>query len=118
MKKIRVVNYTIQKPIFENAVLTENFLERALGLMFKSSPLGFDALVIDKCDAVHSFFMRFDIDLIFLNREKIVMKIQKRLTPFKISSFVTGAYYVIETISHENTEENFSCGDVIDFLEN
>lgn len=115
MKKIEIINQTTGKKIFNNAVLTENFLERFLGLMFKKPPLEFDAIVIDRCDAVHSFFMRFDIDLIFLNRDKVVLKVEKRLTPFKVSSFVTGAYYVIETISQENITDMFYCGDVIDF---
>ncbi len=117
MKEIKIINRTTDKLVFERAHLTENFIDRFTGLMFRKTPLGFDALVIDKCDAVHSFFMRFDLDLVFLTREKVVIKVEKRLSPFRISGFVTGAYYVIEIISHEKTDELFSCGDVIDFSE-
>lgn len=117
MKSIRIINLTTKKTIYKKALLTTNFKDRFLGLMMKRPPLDFDALVIDKCDAIHTFFMRFDIDVAFLNRDKVVVAVEKRLSPFKISKFVTGAYYVIESVSMDNFENSFSVGDVIDFEE-
>ncbi|MGB9600156.1 MAG: DUF192 domain-containing protein, partial [Myxococcota bacterium] len=73
---------------------------------------------IDRCDAVHTFFMRFDIDLIFLNRDKVVIAVEKRLSPFKVSRFVSGAYFVIEVVSNNDIEKDFSAGDVIEFEDN
>ncbi len=116
MKEIRIINLTTRKSIFEKAYLTENFQERLVGLMFRRDISDFDALVIDKCDAVHTFFMMFEIDVIFLNKDKVVIDIQRNLSPFRISRFVIDAYYVIEVPSNRNNEDYFSCGDVIDFV--
>ncbi len=116
MKIVRVINCSTGKSIFDKVFLTESFKDRFLGLMFKKLPIDFDALIIDKCTAVHSFFMRFDIDLIFLNREKVVIDIEKGLKPYRVSNFVKDSYYVIETVSNKTALEKFSVGDIIDFV--
>jgi uncharacterized protein len=44
-----------------------------------------EGLWIKPCEAVHTFGMRFDIDLIFLNRRHIVTKVRAGVPPWRIS---------------------------------
>ncbi len=117
MKKIQIINKSKSRTIFSDAEMTENFKDRFMGLMFKKLSPDFSALVIDRCDAIHTFFMRFNLDLIFLNREGVVLKIVKELKPYRISPFVSKAYYVIEIASGKIDEEDFREKDVIEIKE-
>ncbi|NQT90360.1 MAG: DUF192 domain-containing protein [Candidatus Omnitrophica bacterium] len=72
------------------------FWQRLRGLMFFKSYPYEGALLFDNCSAIHTFFMRFPIDVIFLNKEKVILKICHGLKPWRLC-FCAGAYYVIET---------------------
>ena len=47
-----------------------------------------EGLWIKPCEAVHTFGMRFDIDLIFLNRRQIVTKLRANLRPWRIAGSI------------------------------
>jgi uncharacterized membrane protein (UPF0127 family) len=53
-------------------------------------------LMIKPCNSVHCFFMKFPIDVIFLDKEDRVVHIAEGMTPGSISPIVKGANYVIE----------------------
>ena len=53
-------------------IYCNNFKNRLIGLMFKKS---FDyGLLFDKCCAIHTFFMKRNIDVIFLDKNYKVIK--------------------------------------------
>jgi uncharacterized protein len=47
-----------------------------------------EGLWIKPCEAVHTFGMKFDIDLIFLNRRRIVTKVRANLRPWRVSGSI------------------------------
>ena len=53
-------------------------------------------LWIEPCNSIHMFFMRFAIDVLFLDREGRVKKVMLRLRPWRISPIVFGARTVVE----------------------
>jgi uncharacterized membrane protein (UPF0127 family) len=61
----------------------------------KELPAG-RALWIEPCNSIHMFFMRFAIDVLFLDREGKVKRVMLRLRPWRISPIVFGARCVIE----------------------
>lgn len=63
-------------------------------MFFKSYPYE-EALLLDNCSAMHTFFMRFPIDVIFLDKDENIIKIHHSLRPWRLC-FCAGAYYVIE----------------------
>lgn len=64
---------------------TATFLERALGLIrYKEYPKG-KVMRFFKCGSVHTFFMRFDIDVIYLDRDNQVVKVVRGLKPWRLS---------------------------------
>lgn len=56
----------------------------ARGLLGRSSISAEEGLWILGRSSVHTFFMRFAIDLVFLNRDMVVTKTVSRVTPFRI----------------------------------
>ena len=52
--------------------------------------------MIKPCNSVHCFFMKFPIDVIFLDKEDRVMHIAGNMKPGRISPVVKRAKYVVE----------------------
>lgn len=71
-------------------------LSRFIGLMGKEELPAGSALLLKPCCQVHTFFMRFGIDVIFLSRDLHVKHVIENMQPWKISKFVRGSYMVVE----------------------
>jgi uncharacterized protein len=106
---IGLVNLSRGTVIASDVTLAKTFLARGRGLMFRSSfPVG-SALVIDPCSSIHMFFMRFPIDVLYMNREETVVRVQQSIKPWRVGPLVTrGAKFVIElpegTIARTGTQ--------------
>lgn len=96
-------------------------LERALhpwqrlrGLLGRRTFLPGEALWIEPCRSVHTFFMRFAIDVLFLDGEGRVVEAIRELRPYRATRFFRRAVGVLElpagTIAASGTEP----GDRID----
>ena len=57
---------------------------------------GFDAMVFPSCSAIHTFFMTFPIDVIFLGTENTVLKTYPGCRPWRPAVRCRGALSVIE----------------------
>ncbi len=70
--------------------------ERARGLL-RRPPLGpGEALVIEPTRSVHTFGMRYSIDVCFCDREWLVLHVVTSLRPRRITRWVRRARYVLE----------------------
>jgi hypothetical protein len=55
------------------------------------------ALVIDPCSSIHMFGMRFPIDVLYVDRQHRVVRLQQGIKPWRIGPlFTKGARYVVE----------------------
>ncbi len=52
-------------------------------------------LWIVPCESVHSFFMKFPIDLVYLDRKKKVRRTRKAMVPWRVSACLT-AHSILE----------------------
>ena len=53
-------------------------------------------LWIEPCNSIHMFFMRFAIDVLFLDREGKVKRVLLTLKPWRVSPIVFGSRTVVE----------------------
>lgn len=74
----------------------DSFRLRLLGLMFRPRLEPGGGLWLEPCRSVHTHFMRFPIDLLFLGREGRVLRVIRGLLPWRISPVVPGAVAVLE----------------------
>lgn len=72
------------------------FWTRFRGLMFRRALPRGHGLWIRPCRQVHTYWMRFDIDVLFLDRDGRVLRIISRLRPWRVSLTVQGAASVLE----------------------
>lgn len=73
---------------------TENAWDRLCGLLPRSSLAQGEGLWIRPTTSIHTFFMRFTIDVAFLDRSGKVLKIYSRMKPWRLSGlhfFAAGA---------------------------
>ena len=72
MKRIRVAN---------------TFWARVVGLMFKKDLPEDEGLLIERCNAIHTCFMRFPIDATFLDKQGNVVKTVRNIRPWTLCVF-------------------------------
>lgn len=69
---------------------------RFKGLQLRSAlPLGTGMLLVP-CPSVHTFFMRFPIDVVLIDRAGRVVAIQSLVRPWRIVAPIAGAYATLE----------------------
>ena len=72
------------------------FIDRLRGLMYvKHLPKG-HAILLEPCNSIHTFGMRFAIDVLFLDASSRILKAVRSLTPGKIAGPIAGACAVLE----------------------
>ena len=82
--KYRLINERTGLVIASNVELAADSRSRNRGLLGRSSLAPDSALIIAPCNAVHTFFMRFSIDVIFVSRLGLVVKVCPGLRPWRI----------------------------------
>jgi hypothetical protein len=91
-----IVNLSQNTILAKRIIVADRFRLRLKGLLARDS-LDFDeALVIKPCKSIHTFFMRFSIDAVFLDRENKVVGLQENMVPFRLSPVFSKAHLVIE----------------------
>lgn len=69
----------------ESAERADTSAQRRTGLLkHKNLPAG-EGLWIVPCEAIHSFGMKFAIDVLFLDRKNRVRKVRERMVPWRIA---------------------------------
>jgi uncharacterized membrane protein (UPF0127 family) len=84
-------------------VKADNFFSRFAGFMFKKNPDY--ALLFEKCKSVHTFFMRFDLDIVFLDKKGQAIKSKKNVKPWRIVLPVKNAVSILEIPSCLNNKK-------------
>ena len=104
-------NVTQQKILLNNVIIADNFVDRAIGLMGKKN-LDRDACMwIKDCNWVHNWFVKFPIDVVFVDKNLNVKFITKNLKPWGRSRKVFRAQSVFEMNSGMAEKLNIKIGD-------
>jgi len=92
----QIFNKTKNTLVASRAKMAQNFLARMVGLLNRSSLSPQEALIIPHCQSIHMFFMRFPIDVIFVDSENKVVHLLKNIRPFQLSPIIFSSFYAIE----------------------
>lgn len=109
MIKTCLWNGLSKEPLVENLLVTENSWERMKGLLATESLASQSALLISPCNSVHMFFMKYSIDVVYLDKYHKIKKIISDLKPWKMS-FCLGSQCVIELPSGQADQLNLKIG--------
>ena len=86
---------------FLEILIANNFFVRLAGLMFrKELPKG-TGLLLTSCNSVHMCFMRFAIDVIYIDQDYRILKIVENLKPWIGLSICSKAWATLEMSAGE-----------------
>ena len=91
--------------------IADTVFKRLLGYMFRKKP-HHDAILFVPCNSIHTFFMKFNIDVLFINKNFVVIKKIENLGSGKVIMPVLDAKLVMEAKS--GNFKNISIGEKID----
>lgn len=90
---------------------TDSFWSRAKGLLGRSNLSENEVLWINPCNNIHTFFMKFSIDCIFVDRKMQIQKLVSDIRPFRIVGPFWRSHSVIEAQSGFIKSKQLKVGD-------
>jgi uncharacterized membrane protein (UPF0127 family) len=93
---VRITNATRGTELARDARTARSLLSRAVGLLGRASLPPGEALVLERTGSVHTAFMRFAIDVLYVDRAGSVVKAVAALRPFRVSGVLKTGCTVIE----------------------
>lgn len=111
--KASLLRLADQKVLIPQLEIAESFSSRLKGLLGRHSLPSDQGLWIQRCNSIHTFFMRFEIDCIFLDDQMRVKKVVSKLKPNSLVLPVRGAKTTVELSSGLARELNIQTGDVL-----
>jgi len=82
---VQLINDRTRKPVAETVELAETRTARRRGLLGRECLPEGAALMLIPCFAVHTAFIRFAIDLVFIDRDGRVVRTVSRIAPWRIA---------------------------------
>ncbi len=114
MAKLRVSNQTKGRVLADRAEIADTSAKRRTGLLKHTGLQPGEGLWIAPCEGVHTFGMKFTIDVLFLSRKKRVLKIRPAMVKRRIA-FSLRAYSVLELPAGTLAETGTVAGDQLEF---
>ncbi|MBI2139835.1 DUF192 domain-containing protein [Candidatus Woesearchaeota archaeon] len=115
---MKILNATKQHLLSENACQCRSLWAKARGLMFSREPR---ALIFpftpERKVSFHMLFVFFPIDIIFLDRDKVVIELKENFRPFTFCTTKEKIAYAIEVPAGGIKQSGSSVGDQFTFSE-
>jgi len=110
---MQIVNLSKGALLAKQAKVADSFLKRAKGLLGRKEFLEGEALIFYKTNSIHTFFMRFPIDVLFFENHGRVIKVFSNLRPFRFCSVFSFSSNVVELPAGILSKSATSVGDFI-----
>jgi uncharacterized membrane protein (UPF0127 family) len=111
---LKILNRTRQVVLAHRVEIADHGATRRKGLLGRDSLPAGEGLWIVPCESVHTFGMRFPIDLVYLDRNKKVKKIRNGVPPWRLSACLS-AHSVVELASGTVQMTQTKPGDKLEF---
>ena len=93
---MQIINTSRNTVLALKAERADSFVKRLTGLLGRSGLGESEALLLVPSNSIHSFFMRFTFDCIFLDRDNTVVAVLPSFKPFRLSPIFFSSYSTIE----------------------
>jgi uncharacterized membrane protein (UPF0127 family) len=91
-----IYNVTKGVTVADRAKKANSFLARGRGLMMAPPLAQGGGLVIEPCNSIHMFFMRYPLDIIFLDEQGTVLFMYEGIKPWRMGRVVRRAKCAVE----------------------
>jgi uncharacterized membrane protein (UPF0127 family) len=82
---LALVNQRTDEALAERVEVAVTRRDRRKGLLGRDGLASSSALIIAPCSAIHTMFMQFDIDAVFVDDDGRAVKVVQELTPWRIA---------------------------------
>jgi uncharacterized membrane protein (UPF0127 family) len=107
-----LVNATRKTVLSNRCRFANTVFKRMVGLLNRKGLQEGEGLLLDRCYGIHTFGMRFPIDVLFLDQDLVVIKAVPSLPPFRTCA-VKRAVYVLELPAGAIDRSGSTAGDQI-----
>jgi uncharacterized protein len=113
---VRLFNRTRDSLLAANVAVANSYFPRLVGLLGKGSGWAQEerGLWIIPSHGVHTLAMRFAIDVVFLDRRRVVVHLHQNLRPWRISKVIASARSVLELPVGRIAKSQTEVGDQIE----
>ena len=77
--------------------IANTFWRRFVGLQFRRSLAADSGLLLTRCNAIHTFCLRFPIDVTYLNAANEVIAVRQNVPPWRVLGPFRNAQTIVET---------------------
>ncbi len=112
---MKCINAQTNQIIADDLEMKDTYLGRLVGLLGKKGLNKGQGIVLKPCAQIHTCFMRFAIDAVFISKDFKVLKIIKNMGSWHFSPIVLKSLYTLEVAAGEIKDLNE--GDYIKFTD-
>ena len=98
---MKCINVNTGKIIADNLEMKDTFLGRLIGLLATKNLKAGQGIILKPCTQIHTCFMRFAIDVVFISKDFKVLKVIKNMRAWKFSPIVLKSIYTLEVAAGE-----------------
>jgi uncharacterized membrane protein (UPF0127 family) len=113
---LALVNQRTDEALAERVEVAVTRRDRRKGLLGRTGLEPSSALIIAPCFSIHTMFMRFDIDAVFVDDDGRAVKVVRDMTPWRIAVNAT-AHAVVELPAGSLRDREVNIGDRLYLLE-
>jgi uncharacterized membrane protein (UPF0127 family) len=114
---VRVENETRGTVVAERCRVASTAIDRSVGLLRTSEVLPGEGLLIERSPSIHMFFMRYPIDVVFIDRRHRATRVIADLKPWRVVLWARGARDCIELRAGALAESGTQAGDQLRIVE-
>jgi hypothetical protein len=110
---LQAINQATGQVIASRVKIAQDFQSRSTGLLNRSSLDENEGLLIKPCNSIHTFFMKFPIDVLFLDQKGKVVKIGESIKPWRLFGALFKGCMVLEIRAGRLKQVKTTVGDII-----
>lgn len=108
-----VINVTKGTVVAERVKVAASYWSRLWGLLGRKGLPAGEGLLLRPSSSIHTLFMRFPIDVVFLDRDHRVVKVVSALKPYRFALGGRGAWAALELPAGSAEKAQVSPDDVL-----
>lgn len=112
---MKLINKTKNKIIAEHVEVANTVFKKMKGLLGREKIKKGEGLRLLSCNNIHSLFMKFEFDAIFIDKYNKVKKLSEKIPQWTLLKICFGADSVIELPAGTIKETGAEIGDELEF---
>ena len=108
---LQIHNLTRHTALVTAGRVADSFWSRFVGLMGAKGLAAGEGLLITRSNSIHTHFMRFPIDVVYVSRDGHVVHVDRAMAPWRFGRIHRGARFVVELPA--GAAEGTEVGDVL-----